>query len=81
MVRYVTMEVTEGAYEVSCPDPQCDKVEGKLQMSEIENIVGNELAEKHKTFRLNTGKTKPSGNSMTLLRHSHRPLTNKQPCN
>ena len=36
MVRYVTMEVTEGAYEISCPDSECEKQEGRLQMSEIE---------------------------------------------
>ena len=56
MVRYVTMEVTEGAYEISCPDSECEKNEGKLQMQEIEELVGHELLEKHKTFRLDTGK-------------------------
>ena len=55
MVRYVTMEVTEGAYEISCPDSECEKQEGRLQMSEIEILVGSDLLEKHKTFRLDTG--------------------------
>ena len=44
-----------GAYEISCPDPQCEK-EAIFQLDEIEKIVGKELTEKHKTFRLNTGK-------------------------
>ena len=44
-----------GAYEISCPDSQCEK-EAIFQLDEIEKIVGKELTEKHKTFRLNTGK-------------------------
>ena len=43
-----------GAYEISCPDSQCEK-EAIFQLDEIEKIVGKELIEKHKTFRLNTG--------------------------
>lgn len=56
MMRYVALEVMEGAYEVSCPDSLCDK-KGVLDVSEIEGLVGPELVEKHKRFRLNTGKT------------------------
>ncbi len=54
MQQYVTFEVSEGAYDISCPDPECDK-QGVLQMSEIEAIAGRDMAEKHKVFRLNTG--------------------------
>ena len=43
-----------GAYEISCPDSQCEK-ESIFQLEEIEKIVGKDLTEKHKTFRLNTG--------------------------
>ena len=43
------------AYDISCPDPECEK-QGVMHMSEIENLVGKELADKHKMFRLNTGK-------------------------
>ena len=50
------MEVSEAAYEISCPDSECEKQEGKIQMSEIETLVGSELYEKHKSFRLDTGK-------------------------
>ena len=50
------MEVSEAAYEISCPDSECEKQEGKIQMSEIEILVGSELFEKHKSFRLDTGK-------------------------
>ena len=56
MVQYVAIEVNEGAYEISCPDPDCDKNDGKLQFDEIERLVGSELLDKHKKFRLDTGK-------------------------
>ena len=55
MVLYVTMEITEGAYEISCPDSECEKQDGKLQMTEIENLVGPDFLDKHKKFRLDTG--------------------------
>ena len=50
------MEVSEAAYEISCPDSECEKQDGKIQMSEIEILAGSELFEKHKSFRLDTGK-------------------------
>ena len=53
--QYLGFEIMAGAYEISCPDPQCEK-EAIFQLDEIEKIVGKELTEKHKTFRLNTGK-------------------------
>ena len=49
------MEVSEAAYEISCPDSECEKQDGKIQMSEIEILAGSELFEKHKSFRLDTG--------------------------
>ena len=55
LVQYVTYEVMASAYDISCPDPECEK-QGVMHMSEIENLVGKELADKHKMFRLNTGK-------------------------
>ena len=55
MVQYLTFEIMEGAYEISCPDPACEK-QGVFQFGEMERLVGKELIEKHKTFRLNTGK-------------------------
>ncbi len=55
MVQYLTFEIMEGAYEISCPDPACEK-QGVFQFGEMEKLVGKELIEKHKTFRLNTGK-------------------------
>ena len=44
-----------GAYEISCPDSQCPK-EGIFLLDEVEKIVGKDLTDKHKGFRLNTGK-------------------------
>ena len=55
LVQYVTYEVMSSAYDISCPDPECEK-QGVMHMSEIENLVGKELTDKHKMFRLNTGK-------------------------
>ena len=54
MVQYLSFEIMAGAYEISCPDPACDK-EGIFQFPEIEHLVGKELMDKHKAFRLNTG--------------------------
>ena len=51
----MTYEVMSSAYDISCPDPECEK-QGVMHMSEIENLVGKELTDKHKMFRLNTGK-------------------------
>ena len=42
-----------GAYEISCPDPACEK-DGVFQLHEIEQLVPKDLVEKHKAFRLNT---------------------------
>ena len=42
-----------GAYEISCPDPACEK-DGVFQLHEIEQLVSKDLVEKHKAFRLNT---------------------------
>ncbi len=55
MLQYLTFEVMAGAYDISCPDPACDK-QGVLQLTEIENMAGKDVADKHKAFRLNTGK-------------------------
>ena len=54
MVRYLTFEVMAGAYEISCPDQDCEK-QGVLNLSEMESIVGKEMTDKHRSFRLNTG--------------------------
>ena len=55
MYQYISFEIMEGAYELSCPDPECDK-QGILQIEEMEDIVGKDLTDKHRAFRLNTGK-------------------------
>ncbi|XP_063242071.1 probable E3 ubiquitin-protein ligase RNF144A [Bacillus rossius redtenbacheri] len=52
MKAYVEIEVQEAAYDISCPDAQCEK-QGVLTLAEIENLVTKELLEKHKKFRLN----------------------------
>ena len=54
MAQYLTFEVMSGSYDISCPDPDCDK-EGVIQLNEIENLAGKEVSEKHRRFRLNTG--------------------------
>lgn len=55
MRAYVEFEIEEGAYEISCPDAQCDQG-AILSLTEISSLVSPELMEKHCKFRLNTGK-------------------------
>lgn len=52
MKSYVEFEIQEGAYDISCPDAQCEK-QGVISISEMENLVTAELIDKHKKFRLN----------------------------
>lgn len=54
MKAYVEFEIAEGAYDISCPDAQCP-AQGVLQQDEIKRLVGEELLEKHKKYRLNRG--------------------------
>jgi E3 ubiquitin-protein ligase RNF144 len=56
MAHYIGTEIMSGAYDISCPDPECEK-QGVLQMDEMEDIVGKELVDKHRNYRLNTGNT------------------------
>lgn len=55
MRAYVEFEIEEGAYEISCPDAQCDHG-AILSLKEISSLVNTELVEKHCKFRLNRGK-------------------------
>ena len=55
MHQYITFEVMQGAYDIACPDPDCDR-QGVLTLPEMENIVGKETMDKHRAFRLNTGR-------------------------
>jgi E3 ubiquitin-protein ligase RNF144 len=55
MAQYITVEVMSGAYDISCPDAECEK-KGTLLISEMEELVGKELMDKHRNYRLNTGK-------------------------
>ncbi|KAJ8915856.1 hypothetical protein NQ315_004670 [Exocentrus adspersus] len=52
MKAYVEFEVAEGAYDISCPDAQCPS-QGVLQQEEIKRLVGSDLLEKHRKYRLN----------------------------
>lgn len=56
MKAYVEFEISEGAYDISCPDAQCPS-QGVLHQEEIRRLAGSELLDKHKTYRLNRGKT------------------------
>lgn len=55
MKAYVEFEISEGAYEISCPDAQCPS-QGVLLQEEIKRLAGSDLLEKHKKYRLNRGK-------------------------
>ncbi|PSN53680.1 putative E3 ubiquitin-protein ligase [Blattella germanica] len=52
MKSYIEFEIQEGAYDISCPDAQCEK-QGVISLSEIETLVSQDLVEKHNKFRLN----------------------------
>jgi len=53
MQQYITFEVMEGAYDISCPDPECP-TQGVLTQHQMERLTDKELLDKHRTFRLNT---------------------------
>ncbi|KAK0182783.1 hypothetical protein PV327_000882 [Microctonus hyperodae] len=52
MQAYVEFEIEEGAYDISCPDAQCEW-SSILTLNEISSLVTPELMEKHHKFRLN----------------------------
>ncbi|KAB0792573.1 hypothetical protein PPYR_14532 [Photinus pyralis] len=52
MRAYVEFEIAEGAYDISCPDAQCPS-QGALTEDEIDRLVGKDLLQKHKKYRLN----------------------------
>ncbi|BET03021.1 ubiquitin conjugating enzyme 7 interacting protein [Nesidiocoris tenuis] len=52
MKAYVEFEISQGAYEISCPDAMCE-AQGVVSLSEIENLVNSDLMEKHRRYRLN----------------------------
>ncbi|KAK9502460.1 hypothetical protein O3M35_011236 [Rhynocoris fuscipes] len=49
---YVEFEISQGAYEISCPDAMCQS-QGIITLDEIGNLVNSELMEKHKRYRKN----------------------------
>jgi len=53
MSQYITFEVMEGAYDISCPDQDCP-AQGVLNQHQMERLTSKELMDKHRTFRLNT---------------------------
>lgn len=52
MRQYVALEVNEAAYEISCPDAQCEH-QGVLSLAEVEALVTPDVMERHRKFRLN----------------------------
>jgi len=53
MQQYISFEVMEGAYDISCPDPDCPN-QGVMNQHQMEHLTDKELLDKHRTFRLNT---------------------------
>ena len=69
MKEYVTLEIMAGLYNISCPDPACPSMvrimpgncndnlaQGVLSQEQMEALTDKELLDKHRSFRLNTGK-------------------------
>ncbi|KAI8118944.1 E3 ubiquitin-protein ligase RNF144A [Lucilia cuprina] len=52
MKAYVEFEISEGAYEISCPDAQCPE-QGAMTLPEIASLTTNNLMKKHHRYRLN----------------------------
>ncbi|EDW47302.1 uncharacterized protein LOC6608555 [Drosophila sechellia] len=52
MRAYVEFEISEGAYEISCPDATCP-AEGAISLPEIANLTTTNLMKKHHRYRLN----------------------------
>ena len=50
MQQYIAFEVMEGAYDISCPDPDCP-TQGVLTQHQMERLTDKELLDKHRTFR------------------------------
>uniref|UniRef100_A0A336N0W9 RBR-type E3 ubiquitin transferase n=1 Tax=Culicoides sonorensis TaxID=179676 RepID=A0A336N0W9_CULSO len=57
MRAYVEFEITEGAYEVSCPDAMCP-AQGVISIAEITALAAPSLVDKHHRYRLNRGEDK-----------------------
>jgi E3 ubiquitin-protein ligase RNF144 len=53
MYQYITFEVMEGAYDISCPDQECP-TQGVMNPHQMERLTSRELLDKHRNFRLNT---------------------------
>ncbi|ALC40628.1 CG33144 [Drosophila busckii] len=52
MRAYAEFEITEGAYEISCPDAKCP-AQGAISLPEIANLTTTNLLKKHHRYRLN----------------------------
>ncbi|KAH8400869.1 hypothetical protein KR009_001520 [Drosophila setifemur] len=55
MRAYVEFEISEGAYEISCPDAKCP-AQVAISLPEIANLTTTNLLKKHHRYRLNRGK-------------------------
>lgn len=54
MRTYVEFEISEGAYELSCPDALCSS-QGVVSLAEISQLASSSLVAKHHRYRLNRG--------------------------
>ncbi len=54
MRTYVEFEISEGAYELSCPDALCSS-QGIVSLDEISQLASASLVSKHHRYRLNRG--------------------------
>ncbi|XP_055839166.1 probable serine/threonine-protein kinase DDB_G0282963 isoform X1 [Episyrphus balteatus] len=52
MRAYVEFEISEGAYDISCPDAQCPS-QGVVALNEIDKLTSQNLMKKHHRYRLN----------------------------
>jgi hypothetical protein len=65
MKAYVEFEISEGAYELSCPDALCNS-QGIVSLAEISLLATPSLVAKHHRYRLNRGLLKRQNNFQTF---------------
>ena len=52
LAQYLSLEILAGSSSISCPDPACPREEAELSLSEVEQLVPPQLAERLRTSRL-----------------------------
>lgn len=55
MQAYVEFEISEGAYEISCPDASCPTQAALTIENDLQKLVSSDFIQKFQRYRLNRG--------------------------